>query len=515
MSIAFELTKQQQGRGILAAARKQFRTAPGERGRSQRTHYDTFDWRLWRAGYSLAATRESKGWTLECRRPGAEPPRIQQATAEPGFAWQLPPGPLRDELAPILKMRRLLPLMQVQHTRRELRLLDRRDKTVAKLLYESNSVRPIERKSLIRLPARLVVKRVRGFDRAFDGLLAFLEGRGLARDDGAVLERAYRACGLVPGDYRSKVQVPLEPRMPAHLAMRRIHRQLLEVIRANEPGLRQDLDSEFLHDYRVAVRRTRAALGQVKKVFPTAPSRRFGDELRWLGGLTNVLRDLDVYLLKLDDYRASLPAEAAGNLKPLERLLRRRQRAEHRRVVKELDSERYRRLLSSWASFLADEETPDTPPEGKVAVAEVAHRRILKAHARVIKKGRRIGPDSPDDKLHRLRIDCKKLRYLLEFFRSLYPEREIGAVVGALKALQDNLGDFNDLSVQQGAMRGFADELAAAGEDVATLLALGQLITGLARRQGEERLRFRDQFGGFDRPKVRKRLVRMLEGALR
>ena len=64
-------------------------------------------------------------------------------------------------------------------------------------------------------------------------------------------------------------------------------------------------------------------------------------------------------------------------------------------------------------------------------------------------------------------------------------------------------------------MRGFADELAASGADVATLLALGQLITGLARRQGEERLRFHDQFGIFDRPKVRKRLVRTLEGALR
>ena len=67
-----------------------------------------------------------------------------------------------------------------------------------------------------------------------------------------------------------------------------------------------------------------------------------------------------------------------------------------------------------------------------------------------------IDDDSPDEALHRLRIDAKKLRYLLEFFRALYPPKEIGAVVGALKSLQDNLGDFNDLSVQQGAMRGFA-----------------------------------------------------------
>lgn len=514
-SIAFELTEQQQGRAILAMARKRFRTAPGEGGGSRRVHYDTFDWRLWRAGYSLAATREEKAWRLECRRPEGVLPRLQSAADEPGFAWELPPGPLRDELAPILEMRRLLPLMEVERRRRELRLLDGRDKTVARLRLEAASVRPMESTSPIALPARLVAQPVRGFDRAFDRLREFLEGQGLTRDEAEILERGYRACGLEPGEYRPKVLVPLEPEMPAHLAVRRICRHLLEVIQVNEPGLRRDLDTEFLHDFRVAVRRTRAILGQVKKVLPPEPVRRFREEFRWLGKLSNEQRDLDVYLLKLDDYRAGLPAEVVTDLKPLERLLRRRQKAEHRRIVKELDGPRYRRLLSAWASFLADEETPDTPPAGREAIAEVARRRILKAHARVIKKGRLIQPDSPDEKLHRLRIDCKNLRYLLEFFRALYPPAEIGAVVGALKKLQENLGDFNDLSVQQSAMRGFADELAAVGTDVATLLALGRLITGLARRQGEERLRFHDQFGRFDRPKVRKRLRRLLGGSRR
>ena len=143
----------------------------------------------------------------------------------------------------------------------------------------------------------------------------------------------------------------------------------------------------------------------------------------------------------------------------------------------------------------------------------MARDRILETHARVIKKGRAITPSTPDAKLHRLRIDCKKLRYLLEFFRDLYEPTEIGKVIGALKGLQDNLGDFNDLTVQQGAMERFAEELKAAGAPAVALLALGQLIANLAGRHDEERRRFDTQFERFDRRKVRKRLTRLVEGA--
>ena len=44
----------------------------------------------------------------------------------------------------------------------------------------------------------------------------------------------------------------------------------LQTLRINEDGVRKDLDSEFLHDFRVAVRRTRSALSQIKGVFPAA-----------------------------------------------------------------------------------------------------------------------------------------------------------------------------------------------------------------------------------------------------
>jgi CHAD domain-containing protein len=116
----------------------------------------------------------------------------------------------------------------------------------------------------------------------------------------------------------------------------------------------------------------------------------------------------------------------------------------------------------------------------------------------VWKKGGAIGPESPAEALHGLRIDCKKLRYLLEFFRSLYPSSEIDPLVKALKQLQDNLGDFNDLEVQQEKLRDFARQMVEEGEVApATLLAMGELVAGLRRFQEEERLAFAEHFSRF------------------
>ncbi len=511
--VDFELSNQSQGRGVLSAIRKRFRTARGETERQERTYLDTFDWRLWRAGAALSTSRNGRRHTLHWRREEGAAEQREQVDTPPCFAWDLTPGRMRRDIEKLVEMRRLLPCVDLEHRSEEARLVDQREKTVARLRLEIWRVRAAGSNTAKRLPPRLVAVAVRGFDRDFERLLRFLRRQGLERASRPVLESAYEACGLRPGDYQSKAQVPLEPDLPTHLAMRRIHRQLLDTIRRNEDGLRRDLDSEFLHDFRVAVRRTRSALSQVKGVLPAGPVDHFRKEFAWLGGKTGRLRDLDVYLLKLDDYRASLPEQVAEGLGALEELLRGKQKREHRRVARMLGTRRYRRLLSEWETFLADQETPDTPPGGLAPVAEVARDRILKAHAKVVKKGRAIKTSTPDEKLHRLRIDCKKLRYLLEFFRDLYEPKDIGKVIGALKGLQDNLGDFNDLSVQQGAMERFAEELKEAGAPAASMLALGGLIANLSHRHHEERRSFQKRFHRFDRRKVRKRLARLLEGA--
>ena len=100
--------------------------------------------------------------------------------------------------------------------------------------------------------------------------------------------------GKQPATYSGKLAVPLEADMRADASLRKILRVLFATMEINEQGTIDDLDTEFLHDFRIAVRRTRSALNQVKSVFPEHSRTRFAKHFAWLGDITTPTRDLDV-----------------------------------------------------------------------------------------------------------------------------------------------------------------------------------------------------------------------------
>jgi CHAD domain-containing protein len=137
--------------------------------------------------------------------------------------------------------------------------------------------------------------------------------------------------------------------------------------------------------------------------------------------------------------------------------------------------------MRDWSAFL------NAPPGGSDAdrgARELAAERIRYAFRRAQKRGKGLSTDTPAETVHRLRIDCKKLRYLLEFFRNVFEPESIKPLVRSLKRLQDHLGDYNDLEVQQRELRSTAEEMIATQTPKAgTLLAMGCLVGRLAERQ--------------------------------
>ena len=65
----------------------------------------------------------------------------------------------------------------------------------------------------------------------------------------------------------------------------------LSEMQRNLPGLLADIDTEFLHDFRVAVRRTRATLKLGRPVLPTAMRSHWEPAFKWLGDLTTPVRE--------------------------------------------------------------------------------------------------------------------------------------------------------------------------------------------------------------------------------
>lgn len=138
-----------------------------------------------------------------------------------------------------------------------------------------------------------------------------------------------------------------------------------------------------------------------------------------------------------------------------------------------------------WEAFL-DEPVQDPPLacNANVPIISFARKRIYKQYRRILKDGSRTLENTEDEKLHALRIACKKLRYLMEFFSSLFPSKKINILIAQLKTLQDNLGDFNDLCVQEEYLLNIAEEPPATGQKQKKILvAIGSLVGTMDREK--------------------------------
>lgn len=462
--------------------------------REQAVFYDTFDWRLYQKGLLLFRWQDC----LVLASLADQSPLSECAVADmPVFAEDLPPGELRHRLAPIIEMRALLMLFEKRSHLRTWRVLDEAQKTLAYLILEKAQLSGAGKKR--HSHAVLWLKPLRGYEAHAESLHRFLIENGCQPVQKSWPEMAAPAMGRTPGDYSSKLHIPLEAQQPSGEAVKTILRFLLNTLRANEEGIRKNIDTEFLHDFRVAIRRTRSALGQLKGVFPEAERQRFRKDFSYLGRLSNRLRDLDVYLLHEKEYQNRLPETLREGIDPLFEKLRVERRKEWRKMVRALRSPRYLQILQDWEAFLnAPGKNSAEAPNSGIPIGELARRRIYKRFRAVLKAGRGITDASPDRDLHALRLECKKLRYLLEFFSALFPEKEIQRLVKQLKGLQDNLGRFQDLFVQQETLLSWVERFSLAdGEGKKTVLAIGSLVGSLEAEKRQVRSAFAGIFAKF------------------
>jgi CHAD domain-containing protein len=284
----------------------------------------------------------------------------------------------------------------------------------------------------------------------------------------------------IPGDVSSP-RVDLAPTVRADVGARQIHAALLGILVANEPGLRANLDTEFLHDFRVAVRRTRSMLGQIRHVFLPDVVQHFSTEFSWIGRLTGPPRDMDVLVLALRERRAEF---SAADKEVLMDFLGKAQQHEHDRLARALDSDRYQRLLSDWKAFL--ERPVTSEPEVRNAgspLAAVVSRRAWRLSRRIASAAETIDEHTATEQLHEVRIDAKKLRYLIDITPSFYDAADLECILGALKKLQRVLGDFNDAHVQESRLQECGRALGAAGGPPGLVLALGRLAEQSRQRR--------------------------------
>jgi CHAD domain-containing protein len=501
--------------------------------------FDTFDWRLYKAGLALEYAPGRGGSELRLAIAGNKE-IVDADVTQPVTGWQagrphlladLAGGAVSARIGGLIAPRALVPVAAASTATTVYRLLNGDRKTVARLLV--SRPRLVSAHQQAPLAPRLAIAEVRGYQaqaRRAAGVIAAVPSVSTTTEP--LFAEALRALGRRPGDYSNKVDAVITAGMPAAGAAAAILLRLLETVDANVAGVLADIDTEFLHDLRVSVRRTRSAL----KLFGdslTGLSRRevafFAAEFKWVGDLTTPTRDLDVHLLDFEETARGLSAAKPDDLEPFRGYLEQRRRREFRALGRGLRSDRFKTLTSEWRARLT------TVQEGSGGSARGSSRRsgqlgkaaggtagILAAErtrvtfAKVARRGAAITADSPAESLHDLRKRCKELRYALEFFAPLHDQAASVKVVGDLKRLQDCLGEFQDTEIQIAEIRALAAAMLAAGEAPAvTLLAMGEITAGLAARQRVARADFERRFAAFAGMEGQRRMSALLRGRYR
>ena len=246
--------------------------------------------------------------------------------------------------------------------------------------------------------------------------------------------------------YRAERPVPVKAR-PAGVgheatpsaAARQVIAAGLAQLQANEEGLLEATDPEFVHQARIALRRLRAALRMFRDALGAERARAWRDELGDIARALGRSRDWDVFATQ------TLPAVLAvygdaGLARALRRQVERQRGAARRQAREALRSRRYAHAILELTRWLSQAEERALPGW---QLRKFASRVLRKRHDRLLNRAADPAALTLEER-HRLRIEAKRLRYGTDALASLFEAKRITRYLDALSRLQDALGRSND-----------------------------------------------------------------------
>jgi CHAD domain-containing protein len=451
-------------------------------------YYDTFDLSLQKKGLIFCKT--GTNYTLQPINVENNTQPITFNSSKQLKFWQdLPTSDLKNKFKKILGIRALIAFASLKNDQQPCNIVDLEEKIIARISLESFLLDNSDG----FLGKILTLKAIKGYNKHYNKLLDLLaiqnQMQPLEQED--FMQLIVDGGGIIPMKYTAKPINIDEAQMPASDAVKKLLFSLLAVIKINEDGVIKDIDTEFLHDFRVAIRRTRSILNLLKVIFNEGAVLPYKFKFASLAESTNKLRDYDVYLLNKDSYLQMLPSHLHKGLNQFFINIKKRKKYEHRKLVQRLNSSSYREFISSWKEFLENNNDIFDGTNSTIPVIDLARKHIYNKSKKILKKGAKINRESPDSSLHDLRLDCKKLRYLVEFFSELFPKKDITILVNQLKKLQDCLGEFNDYSIQQIHLEDYLLTInASASNSIELSATIGALISASYQEKQKRRNAF-------------------------
>ncbi len=288
-----------------------------------------------------------------------------------------------------------------------------------------------------------------------------------------------------------------------HLVQRAISVAARHVVE-HDPVVRRGDDPEGVHQMRVALRRLRSDLRTFGDLLEPAWSSSVKELSRPIAAALGAGRDLDVLRDRLQSQASRLPiTERAGTEPVFEQLLAQQESASSA-IMGALTSSGYGELLgrlgdlgpalrnttipdddelrpgaADTATDIEAENLADQPAE------RVARAAVRRAYRRLRRHVRALPSPAPDQALHDLRIQVKRVRYAAEAATPVIG-RPAARLAGDLSRLQDVLGDHQDAVTAVRWLRGLSD----GADDASTVWSAGVLAGLELSAAAEARERF-------------------------
>jgi CHAD domain-containing protein len=268
----------------------------------------------------------------------------------------------------------------------------------------------------------------------------------------------------------------------------KILNSLLEEIKGEMPGVIEGKNDENMHNFRVAVRRTKTLL----KIFRKYLS---GDGVYFKKKLTKIMketqrkRDLDVLIKSLDLYVKEEKEEIRLKIEKEIRI-------EQGRVLSIIGSREFN-------GFIADLE--EAVKKGTLFVNKLNETEPAEHFSLMIKKTYKklriiIKNTSLDnEELHILRLVFKEFRYILEFSADVIKQDMIIKIINDVKKIQEALGAAHDKIVQINNFKKSVDNSKA-------------IRSAIKKALDEDRKNIVELTEGFEDDKDIKSFIRMLNG---
>ncbi len=490
--IYFSSLPEQNWEEMIIAISSLFKVKTHPVRRANVAYYDTFDWRLNQQNKTL--TWDGDRIRLISLKDHAS---IGNALIKepPKFVAEFPEGYVKKKILSWVSIRALSQLFSVKQSTTTYSLIDNYAKTVARMQREDNKL-CLSKRKFTPLISYLILVKIRGYDEESNRLIEILKTHGCRVADNTIYVQALNIAGNSPGKDHEAIS---QPAPIHHLNLREvIHITLnnyLRIMRVNIPGICQNIDSEFLHDFRVAIRRSRSLLGQFKSHYPLEKVNKMRRTLNQLTKQTNSLRDYQILLLNKSTYYHHLPHYLSHNLNSYFKWIDDLHAVELKKVTAILKAKTFLTILEEFEDFLelhkideAQSQNSPSPPLSPVS------NQIFKRYKKAKRICELLNDKLTDSKFHQLRIELKKLRYMIEVFSPLYGVSATRKILTQLKNFQNHAGRLQDIAVQIKLIHEYIDYRSVNyNKNKRTLLALG---CSLGHLENERRF-VKHEFPGF------------------